>query len=301
MPVQPSEVIEKLAGLQNTIWQTTSTTVSEAANQSITFSSPLTVVSRTADLYSELSTPMMIVQFSFASLPDNTQVVLVPQETVLSLVELIQGSQVDEIDENIVSELRPSMEAIVQGICLGVGSARNEMVVASGLSIRFQIFAFPHNLQRSDTIVRTQIAVVGEDLNGSIIWLMDNQTAGMIIGLEGYEGAENPFPTLGETGSRGGGRGHYVEEGQSLDRLLDIPLEISVELGRVRMLVKDVLDLGNGSILEIDKSAGEPVDVLVNGRLVARGEVVVIEDNFGVRITEIVNPNERLMRSSEAA
>lgn len=299
--MQASEVIEKLAAIQSPIWQTASTTVSEAANQTILFSSPLTVAARTADLYSELSTPMMVVQFAFASQPDNPQVILIPQETVLSLVELIQGSQVDEIDENIVSELRSSMEGIVQGICLGVGAARSEMVVASGLSIRFQIFAFPHNLQRSDTVVRTQIAITGEDLNGSIIWLMDNQTAALIIGVEGFDPAENPFPNLKDSSGGGGSRPGYIEEGNSLDRLMDIPLEISVELGRVRMLVKDVLELGNGSILEIDKSAGEPVDVLVNGRLVARGEVVVIEDNFGVRITEIVNPNERLMRSNEVA
>jgi flagellar motor switch protein FliN/FliY len=59
------------------------------------------------------------------------------------------------------------------------------------------------------------------------------------------------------------------------------------------MVVRDVLDLGTGSIVEVDKAAGEPVDVMVNGRLVAKGEVVVIEDNFGVRITEILNPAER--------
>jgi len=69
----------------------------------------------------------------------------------------------------------------------------------------------------------------------------------------------------------------------------------------VKMLVRDVLELGSGSIVEIDKSAGEPVDVMVNGRLVARGEVVVIEDNFGVRITEICNAMERLNRLNDAA
>ena len=82
---------------------------------------------------------------------------------------------------------------------------------------------------------------------------------------------------------------------------MDIPLEISVELGRMKMQVRDVVDLAAGSIVEIDKAAGEPVDVLVNGRLVAKGEVVVIEDNFGVRITEILSPNERLQRLNEAA
>ena len=82
-------------------------------------------------------------------------------------------------------------------------------------------------------------------------------------------------------------------EAQNLDIVMDIPLEVSVELGRKRMSIRDILDLGSGSIVELDKIAGEPVDLLVNGRLVARGEVVVIEDNFGVRITEIVGSAAR--------
>jgi flagellar motor switch protein FliN/FliY len=82
-------------------------------------------------------------------------------------------------------------------------------------------------------------------------------------------------------------------DAQNLDIVMDIPLEVSVELGRKRMSIRDILDLGSGSIVELDKIAGEPVDLLVNGRLVARGEVVVIEDNFGVRITEIVSGPSR--------
>lgn len=79
----------------------------------------------------------------------------------------------------------------------------------------------------------------------------------------------------------------------NLDIVMDIPLEVTVELGRKRMSIKNILDLGSGSIVELDKIAGEPVDLLVNGRLVARGEVVVIEDNFGVRITEIIGAAQR--------
>jgi flagellar motor switch protein FliN/FliY len=80
---------------------------------------------------------------------------------------------------------------------------------------------------------------------------------------------------------------------RAMEALLDVPLEVSVELGRVKMMVREVLELGTGYIVEVDKAAGEPVDVMVNGRLVAKGEVVVIEDNFGVRITEVLNPAER--------
>ncbi|KMY53624.1 flagellar motor switch protein FliN [Bacillus sp. FJAT-27231] len=83
-------------------------------------------------------------------------------------------------------------------------------------------------------------------------------------------------------------------EKRNLSMLLDIPLQVTVELGRTNRSVKDILDLTAGSIIELDKLAGEPVDILVNSRLVAKGEVVVIEENFGVRITDILSQSDRL-------
>ncbi len=81
---------------------------------------------------------------------------------------------------------------------------------------------------------------------------------------------------------------------QEIDFLLDIPLEITVELGRTRMLIKDLLQLGQGSVVELEKLAGEPMEILVNNRLVARGEVVVVNEKFGVRLTDIISPTERI-------
>ncbi|HUM13974.1 MAG TPA: flagellar motor switch protein FliN [Myxococcaceae bacterium] len=81
-----------------------------------------------------------------------------------------------------------------------------------------------------------------------------------------------------------------------LDLLLDVPLDLSIELGRTKMTIQDLLALGPGSVIELDKVAGEPLDILVNDRLVARGEAVVVNDKFGVRITEIVSPSERIAR-----
>jgi len=75
----------------------------------------------------------------------------------------------------------------------------------------------------------------------------------------------------------------------SIDLLRDVPLVVQAELGRSRMQVKEILKLGEGSVIELDKEAGDPVDILVNNKLIARGEVVEIEGNFGVRITEIIN------------
>lgn len=83
-------------------------------------------------------------------------------------------------------------------------------------------------------------------------------------------------------------------EARNLNMLLDIPLHVTVELGRTKRSVKDVLELVSGSIIELDKLAGEPVDILVNSRLIAKGEVVVIDENFGVRITDILSKADRL-------
>jgi flagellar motor switch protein FliN/FliY len=83
-------------------------------------------------------------------------------------------------------------------------------------------------------------------------------------------------------------------EARNLDMLLDIPLEVTVELGRTKRSIKEILELAPGSIVELDKLAGEPVDILVNHRLIAKGEVVVIDENFGVRVTDIVSQKERL-------
>lgn len=81
---------------------------------------------------------------------------------------------------------------------------------------------------------------------------------------------------------------------RDLDFLLDIPLEVSVELGRATILIHDLLQLGQGSVIELTKLAGEPLEILVNGKLIARGEPVVVNEKFGVRITDIISPIERV-------
>lgn len=81
---------------------------------------------------------------------------------------------------------------------------------------------------------------------------------------------------------------------KNLDFILDIPLQVTVELGRTKMLVKDILQLNQGAVVELTKLAGEPLDIFVNSKLVARGEAVVVNEKFGVRLVDIVSPNERV-------
>ncbi len=80
----------------------------------------------------------------------------------------------------------------------------------------------------------------------------------------------------------------------NINFLLDVPLDVTVELGRTKIALKDMLQLGPGSVIELDKLIGEPVDLLINERLIAKGEVVVFDESFGVRITDIINPEERI-------
>ena len=89
-------------------------------------------------------------------------------------------------------------------------------------------------------------------------------------------------------------KGNGQKSIKDLDFLLDIPLEISVELGRTKILVNDLLQLGQGSVIELTKLAGEPLEILINQKLIARGEAVVVNEKFGVRITDIVSPMERV-------
>ncbi len=81
---------------------------------------------------------------------------------------------------------------------------------------------------------------------------------------------------------------------RGIDLLLDIPLEVAVEVGRSRILVRDLLQLQEGSMIELDKLAGEPLDLYVNSRLIARGEAVVVNEKFGLRLTDVVSPSERI-------
>jgi flagellar motor switch protein FliN/FliY len=85
---------------------------------------------------------------------------------------------------------------------------------------------------------------------------------------------------------------------KNLEFILDIPMQVSVQLGSARMLIRDLLQLGQGSVIELEKLAGEPMEVFVNNKLVARGEVVVVNEKFGIRLTDVISPMERIQNLS---
>ncbi|MBS1707323.1 MAG: flagellar motor switch protein FliN [Armatimonadetes bacterium] len=296
------ELINKFNNAQSQVWQTVSNTTSESVETALQFhdakvnSVPLT------DIYAEMASPKLVIQFCFADSPDSIQAVLLPTEALLAVYELVTGETKSIADDQMAGKLRPFVEGLVQGICQATGTIRNEPIVASGLSNRYQIFNLPNNLQRSPELIKVDVDLSGDGIETTATWLVDASTARHITNTPANGDEEMAVSVLGAQSAEIGISGPALTvDDSALEMIMDIPLEISVELGRMKMLVKDVVELGSGSIVQIDKAAGEPVDVMVNGRLVARGEVVVIEDNFGVRITEILSLQERLSKLNEVA
>jgi flagellar motor switch protein FliN/FliY len=115
-----------------------------------------------------------------------------------------------------------------------------------------------------------------------------------VAGGETRQGAGRPaaaeFPELRAE------RGPDMQGDIRLDAILDVPVTVSMEIGRSRISIRNLLQLNQGSVVELDRLAGEPMDVLVNGTLVAQGEVVVVNDKFGIRLTDIISPSERVKR-----
>ena len=217
------------------------------------------------------------------------------------------------------------MAGFVQGLGIAIGNAIEKPVVPGPqcatslnpltLSAGFLTTGYAVQIAipfRVDGLIDSTLRIlITPALAGAIAQLpaegddddIDSESAGLFGGdfesaLGGFDaspGGSGPFQsfqgrdTSGDSMPRG------------MDLILDIPLDVSVELGRVQMLIKDVLELATGSIVELERVAGEPIDLLVNGQLIAKGEVVVIEDNFGIRITEIISPADRLSSAGKRA
>ncbi|HET8596499.1 MAG TPA: flagellar motor switch protein FliN [Castellaniella sp.] len=90
--------------------------------------------------------------------------------------------------------------------------------------------------------------------------------------------------------------GQAADSDSDIDMIMDIPVQLSVELGRTRLTIKNILQLGQGSVVELDGLAGEPMDIYVNGYLIAQGEVVVVDEKYGIRVTDIITPSDRIAR-----
>ncbi|RYG75949.1 hypothetical protein EON77_10615, partial [bacterium] len=247
--------LSSLAELQAPLWNSVATIVGASVGADLKLTNPLTTTARPADLQAD-GGANLIVSFALANAPESIQSVLLRQETLLDFAKIVTGLEPTDVDENVVADVRHIAEAFVQGLCLAIGQTIGETVVATGLSIRYQNFTPTPNFQRVAEIVRVNVAIESDDVRGVVVWAFDRETAAILLKQTGEdeEIEANPF----QQAPRAGGTANLPQSDPGrLDILLDVPLEISVELGRVRMTVREVVDLGTGSIVEVDKAAGE--------------------------------------------
>jgi flagellar motor switch protein FliN len=250
------------------------------------------------------------------------------ESTALILNDIHQGKEgdipSDMLTDDQVEVLGDVMTGVLRGFATAVGNHFGEPVDVETNSTVLGSIALPPVFALEPNAIEAVISMsipgvtelemfllltpelagllAPEAVSGIDDMLSSDEIAKMMSGLgagganTGFSGSEMAPMGLGGAAfpNFGGGVVSETAGSRPIDLIMDIPLEVTVELGRIRMLIKDVLDLASGSIVELDRVAGEPVDLLVNGRLVAKGEVVVIEDNFGIRITEIVSPAERV-------
>ncbi|WP_404330205.1 flagellar motor switch protein FliN [Mesobacillus maritimus] len=204
----------------------------------------------------------------FAAISDSMSSILeLDLAHTLSRVDLIEGSE-DELSVGKFSEaeafvhasfsiLTSSQENLGFTICLPVETAEEIVEVVTG--------------SMNETNKEVELPTMSQ-----------NQTPNLNI-------QSVQFSSFDESPSQ-------QTEPNNIDLLLDIPLQVTVELGRTKKMVKEILEVSPGSIIELDKLSGEPVDILINNKLIAVGEVVVIDDNFGVRVTDILSPMDRISK-----
>lgn len=292
------EVLSKVAERQEQFWQTVSLVLTEAVGKPVAFSDATTDAIAPAGAF-DSEEPLVSLVFGLGPQSDHSMAVLMPESALAGLWRLVKDEEPTAVAP---SDVQTQLEAIAQGLGLAVGNALNAPMAPTDVTIRAGTSDLPAEWGSVEQLLRTTVKMVAEGLAATVSWLMTSEAASVISGSvapdEAAEEAEEAEVAELELTGRGP---ETSEEAGRIDMLMDIPLEISVELGRVRMLIRDVLSLGPGSVVEIDRAAGEAVDVLVNGLKVARGEVVVIEDNFGVRVTQILSQEDRIARLGEAA
>ncbi|RMH58449.1 MAG: flagellar motor switch protein FliN [Candidatus Hydrogenedentota bacterium] len=246
-------------------------------------------------------------------------VVLSRPEAAVIAATLMGSSEIPEgdLDELHQQAAKEGVTHLVNALTTAMGRELLSDVQAGEISIRANAGSPPPLAGSGLRAVAQYSLEIEGGGSGMLALVMDSGSARKLSGVQEKplvqvvsEPAGAPAATsgAGATGAAGAGGGVAVQqvqfpaltpsltEGQqkNIEILLDVSMQVTVELGRTTMMIRDILELGTGSIIELDKLAGEPVDLLVNNKLIARGEVVVIDENFGVRVTDIVSPLERI-------
>jgi flagellar motor switch protein FliN/FliY len=309
-----AEVLTQFVVKQAQVWQSVALYLSEQNNTLVEIPTPQSSAVPISDLTGLTADPVLHIQAQFAEQSDAPCLFVVGEqiseraESQRALLEATLGSAPEAIDDAALAAVQAFGQHLMQGLAVAFGNLTSKTFTPDQVIARYEPITFPPNFLTVDEVIATRFTVkIPERPPFTLTWLLTENLARALLGMQPAEsdplhsllGSEPSAPTAAPAPTPPAFNIFADTEDtpeRNLDLLLDIPLEVSVELGRVTMLIRELLEVGTGSIVELQKAAGEPVEVLVNGRLIARGEVVVVEDNFAVRITEILSPAERIQR-----
>jgi len=296
-------------------------------SKSVAMQAPAAQVTGAAQLAGRLPDEVVELSLNFTDGVTGRHLYILSSEAAVRIAGPMMGQDDVELDDAAVNALQEAFSQISGPVVTAIGDRVGKTVLTDppeGRIISKNELELPQGeefvaLTYRFTIEGEEQAQITEIYDASVVTAAAAQTqpaqqgggAGqqsMFSAGGGGGQAPNPFAGFGGAPAGGGGQGPSVQSVQfpnlsqqnpsveqgNIGLLMDVYMEMTVELGRTKKLIKEILGMGEGTIIELDKLAGEPVDILVNHKLIAKGEVVVIDENFGVRVTEIVSPMERV-------
>lgn len=316
---------DALGEIGNISMGSAATVLSQILNRKVLITTPSTRVTTPEEFFASFQIPYVIVEVNFTEGLEGSNLLILKAKDAAVIANLMMGGsgQVDkeELDEIETSALGEAMNQMMGSAATSMSTIFNRGVKISPpqvISIGFPQESFTYPWPPSEPIVVVSFKMEIVDLlQSEIMQVMPvevaKQEVGMLLGTlspaeaMGSSPEASPHPetvtpvppsppsasSFGETATQRPPQ-VFGSTPRNLELILNVPLDIEVVLGSTTKSIKEILSLGPGSIVELDKMADEPVEILVNGTLIAWGEVVVVNENFGVRITNILDPYERI-------
>ena len=323
-----SDVEKDLLGeVGNISMGSASTALSTVINQQVNITTPVVSVNTLSGIKKEFQVPYIALEVKYISGIVGKNLLVMKLTDAAIIANLMMGG-VGEIDHNITSISELELSAVSEAMNQMIGSAATAMATMFGREINIspptsKVWDESSATSEEDDVPLIKVSFslnVGELIDSSIMQLLSMDTAKKIVAIMMGEEEKAqtispvkeviPEPVVAKAPEQVKvetevevqhanfqpltNEKHSTSTPKNIDLILDVPLEISVVLGRTKKSIKEILNLGTGSLIELDKLAEEPVEILVNGKKVAYGEVVVVDENFGVRITSIVSNTERI-------
>ncbi len=316
-----NEQKDALGEIANISMGSASTTLSQLLNQKVTITTPRVWLSEQEKLFSSFERPFVVVDVNFTEGLKGSNLLIIKVKDANVIADLMMGGDgsapSEELNEMYLSAVGEAMNQMIGSAATAMSTIFQRTVSISppqtSLKDINDDFSDLYNSKGEKMVVVSFKMEIGNLVNSEIMQVMPlhvaHEEADLLL-KPAWTTVSSVVDFSEEMPAEGSSETHTAEkveqektsqlerEGASrdknLDLILDVPLRVSVILGRTRKSINDVLHLGPGAVIELDKLADEPVDILVNGTLIAHGEVVVVEENFGVRITSIVSPRERI-------